>query len=151
METGSEKTRPERQKSEMHAKPQTEVTHPDEWERDLNPDRMAGQNIGETGPAADRARPSAHDLKDVHRSLSGEFRDDELKAIPVLGDGERLKQGAKYMDLRDPERKEFTATGEMSAERGARLVPKDEVPYSVWNRLSGVESPERIAERGGEG
>lgn len=148
METKGSKTGSDnRLKSEMAAKPQTEKKHPDQWERDLNPDRMAGQNIGERSADREQGLPSAYDDKDVHRSLHDQFADDELKRIPVLPAGQRLQQGATYLDLRDPEREEFTATGEMSAGADNRYVPKDEVPYSLWNRLRGVDDPERIAER----
>jgi hypothetical protein len=148
METGSSKTPSDRRKAEMQGKPQTEIEHPGGYERDLNPDRMAGQNIGELG-RGERTYPNARDLKDVHRTLHDRFDDDELKAIPVVPEGARLRQGAKYLDVRDPSRREFTATGEMRAERDARIVPKDEVPYSIWNRLTGADQ-ERIAERQGE-
>ncbi len=73
--------------------------------------------------------------------------DDELKRIPVVPAGQRLKQGATYLDLSDPARREFTASAGMGAGRANHFVPKDEVPYSLWNRLSGVDDPERMAER----
>jgi hypothetical protein len=145
METGSSRTPNNRKKTEMQGKPQTQIEHPSEWERDLNPDHMAGQNIGEVG-RGERTYPNARDLKDVHRTLHDQFDDDELRTIPVVPEGERLRQGAKYLDVRDPSRREFTATGQMRAERNARIVPKDEVPYSIWNRLTGTDR-ERIAER----
>lgn len=149
MDTESSKTQSgNRSKSDMQAKPQTEEKHPGEWQRDLSPDHMAGQNIGQVAAEAEQSAPNAHETKDVHRSLSGELRDDELKQIPILPEGQRLQQGARYMDLGDPERREFTATGDMTAGPDSRLVPKDEVPYSLWNRLSGVENPERLPERG---
>jgi hypothetical protein len=132
--------------SGAHGEPQTERKHPDRWADDLNPDHLAGQNIGQ--PAADREQRgrSARDHKEVNRALSGRFTDDELQSIPILDAGQRLQQGATYMDLRDPERREFTATGEMEA--NGVVVPKAEVPYSVWNRLRGIDDPERTAGEG---
>jgi hypothetical protein len=127
--------------SGAHGEPQTESRHPPEWAGDLNPDQMAGQNIGEPARQAHRERRSARDHKELNRALSDRFSDDELGQITVLRPGDRLQQGATYMDLRDPERREFTATGEMEA--GEAIVPKDEVPYQVWNRLRGVDDPER--------
>lgn len=137
--------------SENVRKPQTEHKHPAEWERDLNPDRMAGQNIGERAGDREQQLPTAYDVKEVHRSLHADFEDDELKQIPVLRTGQRLQQGATYLDLRDESRREFTATGDQEAGERNRYVPKDEVPYSLWNRLTGVENPERIAERNDRG
>jgi hypothetical protein len=149
METGSSKTPSERsRRSEMEARPQTERKHPDEWAGDLNPERLTGQNIGEGSSGAEQNARNARDVKEVHRELGRDFRDDELRQIPILEAGQRLQQGARYLDLRDPERRELTATGEMSADPDSRLVPKDGVPYSLWNRLRGVDDEERIAERG---
>jgi hypothetical protein len=116
---------------EMDDKPQMQQKHPDEWNRDLNPDRLAGQNIGGEAEHREKNARTAHDVKPVHRALE-EFRDDELEQIPVLDPGTRLRQGATYLDL---DQGEFTATGEMAVERGHCIVPKDLVPYETWNKL----------------
>lgn len=123
--------------------PQRERKHPDEWAGDLEPNHMAGQNIGEAAGEREQGLPTAYDVKEVHRSLRG-FSDDDLKSIPVLPEGTRLQQGATYLDLSDSRREEFTATGEMQAGSGKQYVPKDEVPYPLWNRLRGIEDPERL-------
>ena len=70
--------------------------------------------------------------------------DDGLKQIPVLWEGMRLEQGATYIDLRDPERREFTATADMFAGRDNWYVPKHGVDYELWNRLIGINNPERL-------
>ena len=127
----------------MKDKPQNQDKHPEEWEDDLNPDRMAGQNIGPQSADRERGLQTAYDLRDVHRSLQ-QFEDDDLKRIPVVPTGARLQQGATYIDLNDPDREEFTAMGDMQADSGSCYVPKSEVPYPVWNRLIGVENPERL-------
>jgi hypothetical protein len=118
--------------------------HPEKWRRDLNPDAMAGANYGTSGPHPEVDARTAHDYKDVNRALRG-FTDDELKQIPVLPAGSRLEQGATYIDLAAPEPREFTATGDMEAHRGQRLVLKSSVDYTLWNRLIGVTGPERTA------
>jgi hypothetical protein len=105
--------------------------HPEEWRRGLNPDRMAGQNIGGAAEAHERMTRTAYGAKRIHRALD-EFTDDELKQIPILDSGTRLPQGATYLDL---VRAEFTATGEMAVAPGQTLVPKDGVHYEMWNRL----------------
>ena len=56
--------------------------------------------------------------------------------------GTRLQQGATYLDLRNPHCEEFTALGGMVADSGHTYVPKDQVPYPLWNRLTGDEKPE---------
>jgi hypothetical protein len=138
---------PEDPGSRTHADtpPQAGEQHPDRWERDLNPDRLAGQNIG-----LPHGEATAHDFKELHASLS-DFDREELRKIRVVPPGERLQQGGTYLDLTDRDRGEFTATGDMRAGTSDRIAPKAEVPYSLWNRLRGVDEEERDVERGRSG
>ena len=124
----------------MQRKPQNQVKHPPEYQDDLNPDHMAGQNLGPTSDREVRMR-SAFDVKELSREL--DLPDDELKGIPVIESGERLQQGATYLDLRDRSRGEFTATGDMAAGPGNAYVAKEQVAYGTWNRLRGITDPER--------
>jgi hypothetical protein len=118
--------------------------HPEEWRGDLNPDALAGQNVGPSSAEDEKVARMAYDVKELHRRLRG-FTDDQLRQIPVLARGTRLEQGATYVDLNDPDAREFTATGEMEAGRDNWYVPKSEVDYQLWNRLTGVENPDRLA------
>jgi hypothetical protein len=118
-------------------KPQYEPKHPPQYEADLNPNRMAGQNIGEQ-----ERTWSASDIKELTRCLQ-DFTMDELREIRVLQPGARLEQGATYVDLKDPARKPFTALGSQVAGPDHWLIPKAEVPYPYWNRLLGIEEPTR--------
>lgn len=120
---------------------------PDEWQQDLNPDQMAGQNFGLEGPHPEKEAPNASEIKEIYNQLQ-DYTKAELKQIPVLPPGSRLEQGAKYIDLKDPEPKEFTAMGNMEAGPDNWYVPKTEVDYQLWNRLTGVQSPERLGETG---
>jgi len=86
---------------------------------------------------------TAYDLKEAHRMLEG-ITDDGLKQIPVLWPGTRLDQGATYIDLREPRRREFTATADMIAGEDHWYVPKHDVDYELWNRLIGIANPERL-------
>lgn len=117
----------------------------DEWQHDLNPYPMAGQNVGIEGLHPEKDAHTAAEIKELHSLLKG-YTNDELKQIPVLPSGSRLEQGAKYIDLKDPEHKEFTAMGSMEAEPDNWYVPKTEVGYQLWNRLTGVQNPERLGE-----
>src|SRR5687767_3916455 len=111
---------------------QPQNPHPEHWRQDLNPDFLAGRNF--TVRNADTGIdewPTAFDLKELHRQLSGTFDDDELKAIPVAPPGTRLKQGATYVDLREQPPLERTATADMEAGRGNWCVPKTEVDYRI--------------------
>ena len=131
--------RTEGEKSDATRLPQAGQGSRDEWDETLHPDRLAGQNAG---PAAERevATRSAHDTKEVHRALSG-FTDDELRQIPILPAGARLQQGATYVDLAAARREEIRASGGLSAHPGHYWVPKDRVPYTIWNRLIGEPKP----------
>jgi len=122
---------------------QTLQKHPEPYQHDLNPEAMAGQNIGlgETQPA--KTAPTAYDVKPVHRHLQG-FTDDDLKQIRLLPAGSRLEQGATYLDLAHLARGAFTATGDMEVGPHQWMIAKKEVPYPLWNRLRGVETPERV-------
>lgn len=127
--------------------PQAADRHPPGWRDDLNPNHLAGQNIG--GHSADREQGlrTAYDVKPLHRAMR-DWPDDDLRQIPVLPEGQRLQQGATYLDLNDPDHREFTATGGMEASPENAFVPKDRVPYPVWNRLRGVDDVERTQGEG---
>jgi hypothetical protein len=120
----------------------------DEWQQDLNPQPMAGVNHGLQGthPEKDAELTStAYDIKELHRQLH-EYTSMELKQIIVLPPGSRLEQGAKYFDLKHPEQEEFTAMGSMEASEDNWYVPKTEVDHQLWNRLLGVQNPDRITD-----
>lgn len=109
----------------------------------LNRDATVGQNLNLTGPLAEKTNPrTAYDVKEAHRQLV-DWNDDELRQIPLLPAGARLEQGATYVDLRDPARREFTATGEMQVPIDGLYVPRSEVDFRTWNRLLGNRTPER--------
>lgn len=119
--------------------------HPEEWRQDLNPDAMKGQNQGMADNHPEIDAPTAYDIKEIHDML-GNLTDDNLRQIPVLPAGTRLKQGAIYIDLRDPGRKEFKARGDMQASSDTWYVPKSEVDYQLWNELIGVRDAARLGE-----
>ena len=110
-------------------KPQQQEKHPPEWQRDLNPGQLAGQNIGERP----QTRPAA-EIKELQRRFH-EFTNEELAEVAVVSEGQRLLQGAVYLDLRGTSVEPITATAEMSASEGHLYVAKSETPYELWNRL----------------
>jgi hypothetical protein len=117
--------------------------HPPKYQGDLNPDAAAGINFGSVGPHPERDNPrTAYDVKEAHRLLH-ELTDDQPKQIPILPEFSRLAQDAAYIDLADPDRKEFTATSGMAVRPGGLIVPKSEVDQQLWNRLRGVTDPAR--------
>ncbi len=98
-------------------------------------------------PVNDHPR-TANDEKEAHRQLV-DWTEDELKQVPLLPVGARLEPGATYVDLRDPARCAFTATGEMQVPLDGLYVPRSEVDERTWNRLLGVRIPERTGPTGG--
>lgn len=115
----------------------------DEFEQDLHGNRNAGMH-----PGAPRYRTrTANDIKELHERLKN-FRNDELKQIPVIMEGERLEQGATYLDLARPDDDPFVASGDSVAQPGAFFVGKRDVDYLTWNRLTGVTEPERLDQAG---
>lgn len=119
--------------------------HPEQYRKDLNPDAMAGQNIGLPDTDPSKLGRSAYDLKAVHNLLSN-FSDDDLKRIRVLPEGARLAQGATYIDLNNLDLGEFTATGDIVAGRDQWYVAKQDLDYNLWNLLRGIDTPERTGE-----
>ncbi len=115
------------------------------YDRDLRPNPLAGANSGPAGPHPEKEAPTALDIKEFRRQFP-EFSNDDLQQIVVMPTGARLAQGATYLDMRDPNRQEFTATPDMEATDANWYVPKTEVDYQLWNRLRGVSDPERIGE-----
>jgi len=119
---------------------QARQKHPDEWQQDLNPNFLAGQNIGRESDERERADMTAFHLRKRGHDLRG-LDDNDLKQVPVLAEGTRLQQGATYVNLADDQPREITATGDMTAGPGDAYAPKDRVPYEVWNRLIGEPKP----------
>ena len=121
-------------------KQQARQKHPDEWQKDLNPNHLAGQNIGQESDEQERTDVTAFHLRKRGYELRG-LDDNDLKQVPVLAEGTRLQQGATYVNLADNEPREFKATANVTAEAGDAYAPKDKVPYEVWNRLIGEPKP----------
>ncbi len=123
--------------------PNPGAQHPEHWRQDLNPNAMAGANVGAAGPHDELDARTAYEIKSLNRRLQ-DFDDDELKQIPVMPRGSRLEQAATYIDLAEDDPQEFTATGDMEAGPSNRFVPKSAVDYTLWNKLIGVRDPQRL-------
>jgi hypothetical protein len=115
----------------------------DEFTRDLHPHLNAGRNYDEQGPQPARAGRTLYDVKRATRRLQG-LDDDDLKRIPVLPEGTPLQQGATYLNLGDTNGAPFTAHGEMIAGSDDLYIPKADTDYVLWNRLTGITTPERL-------
>jgi hypothetical protein len=132
-------------KGEMNGRdfePQQHRANPERWERDLDPDRLAGQKIGPADGEREVPLRTAYDVRLAHHALD-DFANDELRQVPILEAGSRLQQGATYVDLVDASREPFRATGDMVARDSNLYVPKDRVPYALWKRIIGEHHAER--------
>jgi hypothetical protein len=122
-------------------KAQEQKKHPEQWGKDLNPNRLEGQNTGRENRQDLNLRSTA-DIKEITECLNN-FTDDELAQIRIVPPGRRLQQGAVYLDLRNPTSEPITAIGDMMADEHHLYehhlyVAKAETPYMYWNRLVGA-------------
>ncbi len=106
----------------------------DTFDGNLSGEDRAGQH---GGPHVTRTY-SAYDIKSLHEKMA-DFDNSELKRIPILAHGERLEQGAKYLDLSLETPVVFTAQGSQEAQDPHLYVPKSETDYQLWNRLRGTD------------
>lgn len=120
--------------------------HPPEYREDLNPNALAGENAGPDMRSGGDAPLTLGDVKEAHAWLR-EFTKAELRLVPIVREGERLEQGATYIDLHGS-RREFTATGDMSAGPDHWYARKNDVDYVLWNRLIGVKEAARLDREG---
>lgn len=126
----------------------TNYPQPDDtYQEDLHPDFEAGVNAGPRRSQELDIPISADLIKQMHDWLP-DLSDADLRRIPVVPLGARLKQGAQYLDLADPTHRPFTAMGGVVADLDHYYVPKDAVDYVLWNRLTGVENPKRLDRSG---
>ena len=116
----------------------------DDFEEDLRPDNFAGANYGLLSEPQDVGL-RASDIKELYGKLA-DLTDDELRNIVIVPLGERLEQGAKYIDLLYLEQGEFVATADMVADEDHYYVPKKHTDYVLWNRLRQVSNPARLDE-----
>jgi len=80
----------------MSEKTGRQTDQPDEWQQDLNPDPMAGQNYGLEGSHPEKDAPNASEIKDLHlpRLYKRRAEADSGAARKSLG------TGREYIDLR---------------------------------------------------
>jgi hypothetical protein len=113
--------------------PEPKPARVDDFEEDLRPDNFAGANYGLRSEPQDVGL-RASDIKELYGILA-DLTHDELRNIVIVPLGERLEQGARYIDLLHLERGEFVATADMVADEDHYYVPKKHTDYVLWNRL----------------
>src|SRR5207237_2810684 len=129
---------------EAERQPEPRPARVDDFVEDLRPDNFAGANYGLRSEPHDIGL-RASDIKELHDKLA-DLTDDELRNIVIVPLGERLEQGAKYIDLLHLERGEFVATADMVSDEDHYYVPKKHTDYVLWNRLRQVSNPARLDE-----
>jgi len=113
-------------------------------EEDLRPDNFAGANAGLR--AEQRAIGlRASDIKELYGILA-DLTADEMRNLVIVPLGERLEQGAKYIDLLHLEQGEQVAMADMLADEDHYYVSKKQTDYVLWNRLRQISNPARLDE-----
>jgi hypothetical protein len=82
----------------------------------------------------DIVRRTAKDVRADHRVLLS-FSDRDLKAMPLVPEGTRLLRGDWYMDLHNPAKADFPATGDETVEPGQHMLARREISAELWDEL----------------
>jgi hypothetical protein len=85
-------------------------------------------------PPAEADRRTAKEVRGEHRVLLS-FSDKDLAAMPLLPENTRLVRGGWYLDLHDPARADFIASGDEAVEPGQHVVARKEVTAELWAEL----------------
>src|SRR5881396_3159884 len=79
-------------------------------------------------------RRTASDVRAEHRVLLS-FSDADLAAMPLVPEGTRLARGGWYLDLHNPAKADFPATGDEIVEPGQHMLARREVPGDLWDEI----------------
>jgi hypothetical protein len=96
------------------------------WEVLMSEDPMSSR--------PDIERRTAKDVRAEHRVLLS-FRDADLVPMPLVSEGTRLVRGGWYMDLHNPAKADFPATGDETVEPGQHVLARNEVSKELWDEL----------------
>ena len=88
----------------------------------------------ETSPQPGVERRTAKDVRAEHRVLLS-FSDAELEAMPLVPEGTRLARRGWYLDLHDPGRADFLATGDEIVEPGQHVLARNRVSGELWDEV----------------
>lgn len=87
------------------------------------------------GSRPDIERRTAKDVRAEHRVLLS-FSVTDLAAMPLVPEGTRLVRSGWYMDLHNPAKADFPATGDETVEPGQHMLSRNEVSRELWDELS---------------
>src|SRR5438094_4914213 len=87
-----------------------------------------------SGPQTVAERRTAKDVRAEHRVLLS-FSVADLGAMPLVSENTRLVRGGWYLDLHDPARADFIASGDEAVEPGQHVLARKEVSAELWDEL----------------
>jgi hypothetical protein len=96
------------------------------WEVLMSDDNASPRAWGE--------RRTAKDVRAEHRVLLS-FSDADLAAMALVPESTRLGRGGWYLDLHNPAKADFLATGDEAVEPGQHVLARKEVPAVLWEEL----------------
>jgi len=96
------------------------------WEVLISEDPMSSR--------PDIERRTAKQVRAEHRELLS-FSDKDLAAMPLVPEGTRLARGGWYMDLHNPAKADFPATGDETVEPGQHMLARKEISADLWEEL----------------
>ena len=79
-------------------------------------------------------RRTAKDVRAEHRVLLS-FSDADLDAMPLVTEGTRLARGGWYLDLHNPAKADFLASGDETVEPGQHVLARKSVPGELWDEI----------------
>ena len=82
----------------------------------------------------DIERRTAKDVRAEHRVLLS-FSNADLAAMPLVPEGTRLACRGWYMDLHNPAKADFPATGDETVRPGQHMLARREVSPELWDEL----------------
>jgi hypothetical protein len=82
----------------------------------------------------DIERRTAKNVRAEHRVLLS-FADADLSAMPLVKAGTRLSRGDWYLDLHNPAKADFLATGDETVEPGQHMLARREVSGELWDEV----------------
>ncbi len=82
----------------------------------------------------DIERRTARDVRAEHRVLLS-FSDADLAKMPLIPEGTPLARGSWYLDLHNPAKADFPATGDETVEPGQHMLAQKEVSPELWDEL----------------
>ena len=82
----------------------------------------------------DIERRTAKDVRAEHRVLLS-FSDADHSAMPLVTEGMRLARGGWYLDLHNPAKADFPASGDETVEPGQHMLARKEVPGELWEEI----------------